>query len=178
MRYSSYSTGDAAEIELMFTETFANSEGRAEGEMIGRLVRDFINSTDEADIYGFVAREKAEILGGIFFSRITFEREINAFILAPVAVRTGHQGRGVGQALIRFGLDALAADGVELVLTYGDPAFYSKVGFRAVFEAVVPPPLPLSHPEGWLAQSLSGGTIEPIAGSLRCVEALNRPEYW
>ena len=67
---------------------------------------------------------------------------------------------------------------MTLALTYGDPNFYSKVGFGVVSEQVVPAPLKLSYPEGWLAQSLVGDEIEPIAGKSYCVEAFNKPEIW
>jgi putative acetyltransferase len=169
---------DSAEIERLFIKTFSDSEGQVEGDMIGRLTRDFMSGTPEGDLYCFVAREDGQIVGSIFFSRITFESELKAFILAPVAVHTDHQGKGIGQELIKCGLDTLSKDGVELAITYGDPAFYSKVGFRSVTEAVVPAPRTLQHPEGWLAQSLSGDEIEPIKGKSSCVEALNKPEYW
>jgi len=123
-------------------------------------------------------RRPTRLSGGIFFSRLTFEGGTNAFILAPVAVRTDFQGKGIGQQLIRFGLDALSKDGVELAVTYGDLGFYSKVGFQVVTEAVIPAPLTLQHPEGWLAQPLRGDEIQPIKGKSTCVEALNKPEYW
>jgi len=178
MNFDAYSRSDEDEIERLFVKTFSDSEGPAEGEMIGRLARDFINTTDKSDLYCFVAREDEQIVGSIFFSRITFECGINSFILAPVAVRTDFQGKGVGQKLIRFGLDDLAKDGVELALTYGDPAFYSKVGFQVVTEALIPAPLTLRQPEGWLAQSLTSSEIEIISGRSACVEALNKPEYW
>lgn len=178
MQYSNAHLNDAAEIEQLFIKTFSDSEGQAEGEMIGRLARDFMSGTPERDLYCFVAREDGQIVGSIFFSRITFESEIKAFILAPVAVHTDHQGKGIGQRLIRFGLDTLSKDGVELAITYGDPNFYSKVGFQFVTEAIVPAPLTLQHPEGWLAQSLKGDEIQPIKGMSLCVEALNKPEYW
>lgn len=178
MKLSAYSPSDVDEIERLFITTFSDSEGQSEGEMIGRLVRDLINNIDDSDLYCFTASEDDQIIGGIFFSRITFECEINAFILAPVAVRTDLQGRGIGQRLIRFGINALSKDGVELALTYGDPAFYSKVGFQVVTEALVPAPLTLQYPEGWLAQSLSGDEIKPVVGRSCCVVALNKPEYW
>jgi putative acetyltransferase len=178
MHYSAASPNDASAIEQLFIRTFSDSEGQAEGEMIGRLTRDFMSSTPEGDLYCFVARENEQIVGGIFFSRIKFESEIKAFILAPVAVQTDHQGKGIGQGLINFGLEALSKDGVELAITYGDPNFYSKVGFKPVTEAVVPAPLPLQHPEGWLAQSLKGDEIAPIKGRSSCVEPLSKPEYW
>ena len=178
MEYTKAQPNDAAEIEQMFMKTFADSEGQAEGGMIGRLARDFMRSTPEGDLYCFVAREDRQIVGCIFFSRITFESEIKAFILAPVAVHTDHQGKGIGQRLIKFGIDTLSTDGVELAITYGDPAFYSKVGFHVVTERVIPAPLTLQHPEGWLAQSLKSDEIQPIKGKSSCVEALNKPEYW
>ena len=178
MKLSAYKPSAAGEIERLFSTTFSDSEGRSEGDMIGRLVRDFMNSTDDSDLYCFTASEDDQIIGGIFFSRIRFECEINAFILAPVAVRTDFQGRGIGQKLIRFGLDALSKEGIELVLTYGDPGFYSKVGFQVVTEALIPAPLTLRYPQGWLAQSLTGDEIEQVAGKSYCVAALNKPEYW
>ena len=178
MKLSAYNPSDAAEIERMFVKTFSEAEGAAEGALIGRLARRLMRHTARHDLYGFVAAESGRIVGGIFFSRITFEDQTRAFILAPVAVQTDFQGQGIGQRLIRFGLDALAKDEVELVLTYGDPAFYSKVGFCTVTEAEIPPPLPLQQPEGWLAQSLQGAGIRPIKGKSACVAALNKAEYW
>ena len=146
--------------------------------MIGRLSKDLVNTTNKNDLYGFVARDDNQITGSIFFSRIKYECGINCFLLAPAAVRTDLQGRGIGQELIKFGIDALSKGGVELVLTYGDPAFYSKVGFQAVTEAMIPAPMTLRRPEGWMAQSLTGKDIQPIKGQSSCVEALNKPEYW
>ena len=178
MQYSPAHHNDAAEIERLFIKTFSDSEGQAEGKMIGRLTRDFMSGTPADDLYCFVARENEKIVGCIFFSRITFKSEIKAFVLAPVAVQTEHQGKGIGQGLIQFGLATLSKNGVDLAITYGDPNFYSKVGFQSVTEAVIPAPIPLQHPEGWLAQSLKGNAIKSIKGKSSCVEALNKPEYW
>lgn len=178
MIYSPYSSRDADNVTRLFIATFSDSEGPAEGELIGGLTRDLFNTTGKNDLYCFVARDDDQIAGGIFFSRITFAHPITCFILAPVAIRTDLQGRGLGQRLIRFGLETLAKDGVQLVLTYGDPAFYSKVGFQAVTEAMIPPPVKLQHPEGWMAMSLTGKDIHPITGPSSCVRALNKPAYW
>lgn len=87
-----------------------------------------------------------------------------AFILSPVAVDTAHQGNGVGQRLIAFGIQRLKEQGVDLVFTYGDSRFYSKVGFQPVSETCVKAPLKLSRPDAWLAQSLTGDSISPIKG--------------
>lgn len=43
-------------------------------------------------------------------------------MLAPVAVKKKeHQGKGVGQALINFGLQELINRSVASAITYGDP---------------------------------------------------------
>ena len=178
MNLSKYSSSDSETIEKLFTKVFSDSEGESEGLLIGKLTHDLISGTNPKDIYGFVAIEKRQIIGSIFFSRLRFESEDNVFILAPVAIHTDYQGQGIGQKLITFGINHLRENGVDLVFTYGDPNFYKKVGFRPIPEKVAKPPFELKYPHGWLCQSLSGSEIEPITGNSYCVEALNHPEYW
>ncbi len=178
MKLSKYNKSDIAEIEQLFAKVFTDSEGQAEGLIIRGLVHDLIQTTDTQDIYGFVAIDNNQILGSIIFTNLTFENGINAFILSPVAILTNQQGKGIGQTLINFGIKELTNEGVKLVFTYGDPNYYSKVGFRAISEEIAKAPQKMSQPEGWLCQSLVGDKIEPIIGNSYCVEALNKPEYW
>ena len=72
----------------------------------------------------------------------------------------------------------LKKQGVHLVFTYGDPAFYSKVGFRQITEKTAKAPFILSQPEGWIAQSLLGEDIKPLPDQPYCVEAFNKPDLW
>ena len=178
MQLSTSKASNANEIEQLFIKTFSDSEGQAEGEIIGRLVKDFMDNTEPNDIYCFIATENEQIIATIFFTKMTFETGINAFILSPVATHTNHQKKGVGKKLIKFGLDILKKNGVTLAITYGDPSFYSKVGFSVISEQIVPAPLKLKYPEGWMAQSLIDDKIEPLAGKSYCVKELNKPELW
>ncbi|WP_254969360.1 GNAT family N-acetyltransferase [Cyanobium sp. CH-040] len=178
MRLATCGRDDAAEFQRLFITTFTASEGEAEGRLIGALVGDLINGTDSQDRHCFMATQDDRIVGGIVVSRLRFESGTDAFLMAPVAVLPDVQRRGIGQRLIRFGLEALARQGVELVLTYGDPRFYSQVGFQPTTTAVIPSPLPLQRPEGWLAQSLTGQALQPIQGPSCCVAALRKPELW
>lgn len=178
MRFEACDPGQTEEIRRLFTSVFSDSEGQSEGALIGNLAYELITETDERDLYGFVAIEQDKITGCILFTRLTFESRKNAFILGPVAIHTDWQGRGIGQKLISFGIMSLKEKGVELVMTYGDPRFYSKVGFHPVAVASIQAPFTLSRPEGWLGQSLVSDSIEPISGRLTCVEAFNKPEYW
>ena len=178
MKLSTYNPSNIEEIKQLFTKTFSDSEGQSEGLLIGNLAYDLMTNTDGHDLYCFVAIENEIIFGCIILSRLTFESEVNAFLLSPVAIHTSYQGKGIGQKLIDFGLNTLKKNGVELTFTYGDPSFYSKVGFSIIAEKVAKSPLKLTYPEGWLCQSLVSDEIKPIKGNSFCVEALNKPELW
>ncbi len=178
MKFSTYSPNNNEEIKQLFTKTFADSEGESEGLLIGNLAYELMTNTARNDLYCFIVSENEQITGSIIFTKLSFESEINANILSPVAINTSCQGKGIGQELINFGLNSLKENGVELVFTYGDPSFYSKVGVSVITEKIVKPPLKLTYPEGWLGQSLVSDEIEAITGNSYCVEALNKPEMW
>lgn len=173
-----YRPDQANEIAALFTTTFSASEGRVEGDLIGNLAAELMHTTRQGDLYGFVALDQGEIGACIFFSRLTFDSAISAFILSPVAVHPAHQGKGLGQQLINHGIAHLKKEGVELLMTYGDPSFYAKTGFHPVDEATIQAPLNLTAPQGWLGQALIADSITPIEGRPTCVEALNKLEYW
>jgi predicted N-acetyltransferase YhbS len=138
-----------------------------------------MNTTDQQDLYGFVALENGCLLGAIFFSRLTFESGVESFILSPVAVHSDHQRTGIGQGLINHGLQQLRNAGVDLVITYGDPDYYIKVGFKPLSQEVIQPPHELSQPIGWIGQSLQGSSADYAAqGACRCVHALDDKSYW
>ncbi len=178
MNLRHHNAEDARAIVQLFKSVFADSEGESEGGLICRLAEDLFATTDERDLFNYVADNDGQIVGSIFFTRLDFENNSDAFILAPVAVHSDRQGNGIGQGLIRHGLTDLKKQGVRTVLTYGDPTFYRKVGFRQISHATVKPPFKLSQPEGWLGQSLVSDPIEALSGSCTCVEAFNDPVYW
>ena len=171
--------GREAEIIDLFAATFSASEGEKEGALITELVRNLLGRTAAEDLFVFTAEQDGTIIGGIVFSRLTYERdERTVFVLAPVAVATGQQRRGIGQRLLTHGLAALRSVGIDIVITYGDPNYYARVGFMPISEADAPAPFPLTQPEGWLGQSLTDRVMAPLIGPSRCVEALNDPVFW
>ncbi|GIU22388.1 N-acetyltransferase [Shewanella schlegeliana] len=178
MNFTAYDANNTEEISQLFNETFTDSEGADEGQVIGELTKDLMSTTDSDDLFIFVATEDNKLAGSIIFSRLTFETGIDAFILSPVAVHPDFQRQGVGQKLIKFGLETLARKGVELAFTYGDPNYYSKVGFKQISEDIIKAPLAMTYPEGWLGQSLTADALQPISGRCTCVSALNNAEYW
>lgn len=179
MQNQIYKGGRDQEIIALFTQTFSDSEGKEEGLRIGILVKNFLDRTPAQGLRVFLSTQEQQITGGVFFSRMRFDNSATAtWLLSPAAVQTRFQGMGVGQNLIRFAHDCLREEGVEVAVTYGDINFYSKVGYQPVTVDIIPSPQPLTYPEGWIAQSLSGEKMMPISGRSFCVEAINDPVYW
>lgn len=179
MDFSTEFKGREHEIIHLFTTTFTDSEGEEEGALIGDLVRSLLGGTAQQDLLVFTAEVERTIVGGIVFSRLAYIKDDRTvFLLAPVAVATDRQGTGIGRRLITHGLAALRAADVDIAVTYGDPNYYSRVGFAPITEVFAPAPFKLQHPEGWLGQSLTRREMTPLKGPCRCVAALNDPAYW
>lgn len=179
MLYRLFDVSELDEIQALYQSSFGDAEGEKEGHTIGQLARDMLETTPSNQRYCFVATDKGRLTGAVIFTQMTFTASsIKAYILSPMAVATSNQKQGVGQALIRFGIDQLKADQVELLITYGDPNYYQRVGFNAVTIEEVPAPQPLSFPHGWIAQMLNGNELPKLSGTSKCVDALNQPHFW
>ena len=167
------------QISELFTASFSASEDADEGKVIGDFVRDLMQTTPDEDLFVWSAYKDEALLGCIFLSRLTYDQDDRTvFILSPVAVKTDQQKSGIGQQLIAHGLEHLRKAGVDFVVTYGDPNYYSKTGFSQISEEFAQAPLKLSFPEGWLGQSLTGQDERPLRGPSSCVPALNNPALW
>ena len=166
------------EVAELFTSVFTSSEEEKEGGLIGKLSSELASNIDNKVIVCFGVYENKSLIGSIFFTCLNFSGPIQVYMLAPVAVSTEHQGKGIGQALINYGLKELKERSVNIAVTYGDPSFYSKVGFQALSENVIQAPLKLSMPFGWLGQPLTGESIPTINERPTCVKEFNDPVYW
>ncbi|MFA8387380.1 MAG: GNAT family N-acetyltransferase [Pelagibaca sp.] len=168
-----------AQISQLFKDTFIDSEGVDEGLLIHDLARDLLSTTPPEDIRVFVATEDGTLCGTAIFTRLRFGDDPRiAFLLSPMAVATTRQGQGLGTQLLTDALNVLRRDGADIAVTYGDPAYYARVGFGPVTQDILPAPLPLSMPEGWIAQSLTDTPLTPLPGPSVCVPALARPDVW
>lgn len=81
----------------------------------------------------FVAVDGDEVVGHVAYSRAWVDdprRLIEVLVLSPMAVRPDRQRQGIGLQLIRGSLAALADRAEPVVFLEGDPAYYSRAGFR------------------------------------------------
>lgn len=179
MRIATGFAGREAAIVALFATTFADSDGADEGARIGGLVRDLLADTPAADIRVFRTEEGGQVIGAVVFTRLRYsDDQRRVVLLSPLAVAPARQRRGVGRSLLLHALEALRSEGLEVALTYGDPGYYSRVGFMPITEEQARAPLPLSMPHGWLGRPLGPGPMPLILGASTCVPALDRADIW
>jgi putative acetyltransferase len=143
-------SGDIEAITNIHIAAFKNHPySRQTEHLIVNVLRE-----DRALAVSLVAEQEGEVVGHIAFSKIQIDgRDCPWYILGPVGVQPNHQRQGIGQALVRKGLQALRQLGAEGCVLVGDPAFYTRFGFApnsALVHGDVPPQyclcLPISGP--------------------------------
>ncbi len=178
MNYQLIESSKQNEVKDLFTSSFTAAEGEEEGMLVGKLAGTLAADIDNENIICMGAYDNQLLVGAIFFTRLNFGDSTKAYMLAPVAVSTNFQKKGVGQALINHGLNELKKRSVSFAVTYGDPAFYSKVGFKPLSEELIKAPLTLSMPFGWQGCTLTDTPILAISTRPTCVIAFNDPIFW
>lgn len=89
-----------------------------------------------------VAVDSDEVIGHVLCTRARLARGQPVLGLAPIGVLPGHQGTGVGHALMHAMLGAAEALGEPLVGVLGEPGYYARFGFRTATDVGVVPPDP------------------------------------
>ncbi len=83
-------------------------------------------------VLSLVAVDGDAIVGHIAFSPVTVgESDAGWYGLGPVSVRPDLQRRGIGSHLVTEGLDRIRKMGAKGCVLVGDPAYYSRFGFRS-----------------------------------------------
>jgi len=148
--------------------------------VISNLASDLSSETASPSIRSLVAEVDKQVIGYVSYSPIFLRSDasISGYILAPLAVSPEHQKQGVGSRLISSGVDMLSADGVDVLLVYGDPEYYGRFGFKEGIGRSFVPPYPLEYPFGWLGMMLNGTDLPKMPLRFECVQALNDPDLW
>ena len=147
---------DAAGIRAVHEAAFPTA---VEADLVEALVR-----AGDA-IVSLVDARQGEIVGHVLLSRMTVSgdgRDLRALGLAPVGVRPGFQGSGIGSALIEAALAIARSTGEALVFVLGEPDYYARFGFSAATAA--PFASPYAGPY-FMALALRPGFAPPAAGA-------------
>ena len=117
--------GDAAAIHAVHVGSFPT-------DLEARLV-DLLRAAGRLPV-SLVAEVDGAVVGHIAFSPVTAASGAVGAGLAPLAVSGPHRRQGVAAALVRAGLEACRAAGFGWAVVLGEPAYYSRFGFRPAAE--------------------------------------------
>lgn len=81
-----------------------------------------------------VAVIDGRVVGHVGISPVTSDSGAAGAGVAPVAVAAPYRRRGIAAELVRAGLQASRALGLGWAVVLGDPAYYSRFGFRPASE--------------------------------------------
>ena len=130
---------------------------------------------DGVVIASLVAVEEGEVVGHILFTELPVESEagtVRAAALAPMAVRSDMQSRGIGSALVEAGIAVCRQRGVKAVVVLGHASYYPRFGFSAALASRLQ--APFSGPV-FMAMELEPGSLA-AGGKPRYAEAFGVPD--
>jgi putative acetyltransferase len=134
--------GDKKSVRDIHLRAFGGDHGLVVAGLVDTL-RETITPTDGLSL---VAAHDGQVVGHVMFTRSLLDaprRLVEVQVLSPLAVMPDYHKRGIGSALVRQGLKALAERAVPLVFLEGDPGYYSRFGF-APGSAALPGQRPVS----------------------------------
>jgi len=167
---------DRAAVLAVETAAFATP---AEAELVAALLED----PTARPVVSLLAEAEGKPVGHILFTSAAVHGDgviVPASILAPLAVVPEAQRRGIGQALVRAGIEALTALDVGLVFVLGHIDYYPRAGFRPALPLGLRAPYAIDPAvaDAWMVQETRPGLLGTVQGTVRCAEALMHPELW
>lgn len=124
--------GDRESVRNVHLRAFGDHGPADHGVVVADLVDALRETITPASGLSLVAEDDGQVLGHVMFTRSLLDaprRLVDVQVLSPLGVLPEHQRRGIGSALVRHGLKALAERPAPLVFLEGDPRYYSRFGF-------------------------------------------------
>jgi len=167
---------DSDDIQRVYLAAFP----KGESEIVAKIAIDLLSENTTPQTISLIVEADHSVVGHIAFSPVEIDHNENCqvYILAPLAVQTDYQKRGIGSTLIKYGMQQLSAMGVNIVFVYGDPNYYERFGFDADTARNYTTPYNLQYPSGWQAIVLNEYAMEKIPVAISCVTSLCDPKLW
>ncbi len=151
---------DAVPIEALLDRTFGPDRG-------AKTVYRLREAAPRLQDLSFVALDRqGGLLGGLLGALRFWPIRIGpapALLLGPLAVAPELQGRGVGRALLRHGLDEARRRGHRICVVVGAPDYYAPYGFARAASLVLPGPV---EPRRFLVAALAPGALDSVSGPI------------
>lgn len=159
---------DHQQVQQIHLRAFGQKE---EGEIVNNIRK----SEGFVPELSIVAEKGEKVIGHILFSKIHIEkdsREEETLSLAPMAVLPDFQRKGVGEALIKAGIQKAKELGFDSIIVLGHPNYYPKFGFEKASKWKITCSFDVPD-EAFMAIELEKGVLEKKAGRVVYPPAFN-----
>jgi len=161
--------GDATGIEQLYVDAFPEED-------LLPVVRELLDYGQ--NVLSLVGIRENIIAGHISFTFCHVDGgKDKVALLAPLAVTPTLHKQGIGSTLVQAGFKHLKNSKIGSVFVLGDPAYYSRFGFRTEEKVVTPYPLPMEWRGAW--QSIHLGETETVfEGELLVPDVWRHEALW
>ncbi len=151
-----------------------------ERQIVSKLAIDLLVEYTTPQTISLVAETGNTVVGHVAFSPVKLDcnKNLQGYILAPLAVMPDYQKQRIGSNLIESGIKALLNTGINILFVYGDPGYYGKFGFNAANAENFIPQYKLQYPLGWQAIILNEFPVERAPCNIVCAASLGDPKLW
>ena len=147
---------DALVIKAVTTSAFMNAPHTSHTEQF------IVTALRKAGVLSIslVADAEGTVIGHVAVSPVSISNDASGwFGLGPISVLPEHQRRGVGSRLMREALRVLRGQGAAGCVVLGEPEYYSRFGFQADPNLILPDVQPQYFQAISLDSSRPQGTV-------------------
>lgn len=154
-------------VEDIIENAFLNVEFTDHQEH--NLVSKLRNSSEFIPELSLVGEIDNKLVGHILFTKINIvsnEESFESLALAPLSVLPDYQNKGIGRALINYGLKVAKHLGYESVVVLGHENYYPKFGFKKASEFDIKPPFEVPD-DAFMALELKENGLKNVNGIVK-----------
>ncbi len=160
---------DATGIEQLYVDAFPDED-------LLPLVRELLDLRQS--VISLVGIREKVIVGHISFTFCRVEGvKDKVALLGPLAVTPTLHKQGIGSALVQTGFKQMGNSKIGYIFVLGDPAYYSRFGFKAEENVATPYPLPTEWGGAWQSIKLCDAQAS-LEGRLSVPGPWRQIELW
>ena len=167
---------DFETIREMVRRTFAEHTSYSDGTGPVALIDEIRHSRFYKPELAFVAVLDGQIVGHFMFSDFPLsptpeggydpQAKCDLLMLAPVSVHADYFHQGIGETMLRKGLEIARALDYKGINVEGDPGFYNRFGFvtSTTYNIHATSGFPLENPACMMVQECLPGSLNGVSG--------------
>ncbi len=167
---------DFAEIDQLVRRSFAEHTVYSDGEDVVALIHEIRAGRYYRPELSFVALLDEKNVGHFLFSDFPLspakdggydpDAATDLIMLAPVAVHADHYRQGIGETMLRLGIEQVKQTNCKGITVEGDFHFYNRLGFQtsADYGIRATSGYPLEEPRCMMCMETRPGSLAGLSG--------------